>query len=381
MKVYLDNAASTPMDPEVFEQMKPFFCEWVGNPSSTHAHGRPIRNQLEEARRTIAAHLNCTPAEIIFTSGGTEADNMAIVGAVESHGLTHVISTQIEHHAVTHTIEHLEATGKIEAIWLAVDEKGNIDLGELRTHLQAHPKSLVTLMHGNNEIGTLHDLQAIGEVCREHEVLFHSDTVQTMGHFAYDLAELPVDMMSASAHKFYGPKGVGFLYLRKGVRLPSFIMGGSQERDHRAGTENVPGIMGMAFAFDKCQKNLATKTEEVWGLKEYLKTQLETRLPGIHFNGETSRERSLPTVLNTCLPCDGSDCLLLFNLDLFGISASGGSACNAGANMGSHVLRGIGANENALMNSIRFSFSQFNTKAELDYVVEKLSEVVLQPAG
>jgi len=234
-------------------------------------------------------------------------------------------------------------------------------------------------MHGNNEIGTLHDLQAIGTICREFGALFHSDTVQTMGHFHYDLAELPVDMLSASAHKFYGPKGTGFLYLRKGVRIPALIEGGGQERNLRAGTENLPGIIGMAFALKKCQDNLTSKTKHLWALKRHMKAGLESILPGVAFNGETEEGLSLPTVLNAALPCGENDCMLLFSLDLHGISASGGSACNSGANMGSHVLRGIGASPNALMNSIRFSFGPQNSLEELDYVLEKLQEVVPQP--
>jgi cysteine desulfurase len=379
MKVYLDNAASTPMDPEVFAHMQPYFCEFFGNPSSTHAHGRQLRNFIEQARRGIATQLNAHPSEIYFTSGGTEADNMAIWGAVAANDLTHVISSPIEHHAVTHAIERLEAEGKAKAIWLSVDEKGHISQDELRAALQAHPKSLVSLMHGNNEIGTLHDLEAIGKICREYGALFHSDTVQTMGHFHYDLAELPVDMLSASAHKFYGPKGSGFLYLRKGVRIPALIEGGGQERNLRAGTENLPGIMGMAFALNKCQENLTSKTSHLWALKRHMKAGLETILPGIGFNGETEEGLSLPTVLNAALPCGENDCMLLFSLDLHGISASGGSACNSGANMGSHVLRGIGASPNALMNSIRFSFGPQNSLEELDYVLTKLREVVPQP--
>lgn len=379
MNVYFDNAASTPMDPAVFDHMKPFFCEQIGNPSSTHAHGRHLRNLIEEARRTIARHLGASPGEIYFTSGGTEADNMAIRGAVQAHNLTHIISSPIEHHAVTHSIEHLEEEGKIEAIWLSLDEKGNVDLEELRKALETYPKSLVSLMHGNNEIGTMHDIQTIGELCRAYGALFHSDTVQTMGVCQYDVKELPIDFMAASAHKFYGPKGVGFLYVRKGVKIPSMIFGGGQERNMRAGTENLPCIIGMAFAFDKCYQALEEKNTQLWTLKSYMKSQLEQHLPGVTFNGETAKGKSLPTVLNVAMPCDESDCMLLFNLDIHGISASGGSACNSGANMGSHVLRGIGAPPNALMNSVRFSFGPKNTKAEIDYAIGKLREIVQQP--
>ena len=378
MKVYLDNAASTPMDPEVFEYMKPYFCEHVGNPSSTHAHGRHLRNLIEQARKSIATHIGASPGEICFTSGGTEADNMAIRGAVEAYGLTHVISSPIEHHAVTHTIEQLEGEGKIKAIWLSLDEKGNVDLEELRSVVSQHPKSLVSLMHGNNEIGTLHDIQAIGEICQEYGALFHSDTVQTMGTCTYDVASLPIDFLAASAHKFYGPKGIGFLYVRKGIRIPPMILGGGQERNLRAGTENLPSILGMAYALDKCYRTLEQKNQHLQALKDYMKAQLEQYVPGVSFNGETDAHTSMPTVLNVALPCGESDCMLIFNLDIHGISVSGGSACNSGANLGSHVLRGIGASTNALMNSIRFSFGVRNTKEEIDYTVSKLKEVVGQ---
>ena len=229
MKVYFDNAASAPMNPEVFEHMKPYYCDWVGNPSSTHAHGRALRALIEESRRTIAELLNCSPGEICFTSGGTEADNMGIRGAVAGYEIKHIISAHSEHHAVGHTIEELEKEGKVQAHWLNLDEKGNIDMEELQSLLIEHPNALVCLMHGNNEIGTLHDIKAIATMCKAHGALFHTDTVQTMGHFGYDLQEIPVDFLVASAHKFYGPKGVGFLFMRKDKKIPSLIHGGGQE--------------------------------------------------------------------------------------------------------------------------------------------------------
>ncbi|MEL6672547.1 MAG: cysteine desulfurase family protein [Bacteroidota bacterium] len=376
MKVYLDNAASAPMDPEVFEHMKPFFFEMYGNPSSTHAHGRALKNIIEQARRTIATNLNARPGEIIFTSGGTEADNMAITGAVEGMGIKHIISSPIEHHAVTHTIEHLEAQGRVTVSWLSVDGKGHIDLAELTELLKAHQHCLVSLMHANNEIGTLHDIQAIGELCREHGALFHSDTVQTMGGFRFDMETLPVDLATASAHKFYGPKGVGFLYVRKGINLPPLIHGGSQERSMRAGTENLASIAGMAFAYDKCQKMHDHKSQLLWDLKTYMQEQLREAIPGVSFNGDTSREKSIPTVLNTSFPGEAEDSLLLFHLDIQGISVSGGSACNSGANLGSHVLRTIGLTGAPLVQAVRFSFGPQNTREELDFVIGKLKEIV-----
>ncbi len=380
-KIYLDNAASTPMNPEVFDHMKPYFCDLSGNPSSTHAHGRELRAAIEQSRRTIADLIGASPAEIVFTSGGTEADNAAICGAVKGFGLTHVISTEIEHHAVTHTIELLEKEGLITVTWLPVDDKGSVKLADLRTALANNPRSLVTLMHGNNELGTLNDLEAIGNLCVEYDALFHSDTVQTMGHIAYDLKNLPIHFLSASAHKFYGPKGVGFLYVKRSNKIPAHIQGGSQERNMRAGTENVPAIAGMAFALKKCYADLDGKNGQLRALKSYMMEQLQAQIPGIQFNGDTSAEGSLPTVLNVAPPCGEGDAMLIFNLDLVGISASGGSACNSGANLGSHVLRAIGCDPSRARNSIRFSFGMQNTKAEIDYAVEKLKEIVqtLQP--
>ncbi|WNJ16762.1 cysteine desulfurase family protein [Pontibacter sp. G13] len=373
--VYFDNAASTPMDPEVFEHMKPYFCEHVGNPSSTHAHGRNLRNAIEQARRTIAKHLNATPQEFFFTSGGTEADNTAILGAVKGYDLKHIITTPIEHHAVLHPVESLEKAG-MKVTWLSVDSKGNIDLAELREALANNSRSLVSIMHANNELGTINDIHSIGELCKEFDAIFHSDTVQTMAHEKLDLQAINVHFVTASAHKFYGPKGVGFLYVRKGIKIPALIEGGSQENNRRAGTENPASIAGMAFSLDKCFANLEAKNEKLWALKNYMKAELETHFPGVTFNGEVAPGKSLPTVLNVSLPCGENDCMLLFNLDLMGISASGGSACTSGATVGSFVLKAIGASTGALKNSVRFSFGMQNTQEEVDFVIGKLKEIV-----
>ncbi|MDX1906594.1 MAG: cysteine desulfurase family protein [Bacteroidia bacterium] len=375
-RIYLDNAASTPMDPEVFECMKPWMLEFAGNPSSTHSHGRHIRNAIEQARRTIAGHLGAHPHEIYFTSGGTEADNMAIHAAVTAGGARHIITTSIEHHAVTHPVEHLVHTGAVSVTWLPVDCEGHISLDDLREALATHPHSLVSLMHGNNEIGTLHDIQAIAELCQQYGAYFHSDTVQTMGTSRFNLAETPIHFLTASAHKFYGPKGVGFLYIRKGTPVSPLISGGGQERNLRAGTENPAAIIGMAFALDKCYRTLDAKNAHLRTLKERMYAGLRDVLPGVFVNGCMDPARSLPTVLNVTLPCGDVDCMLLFSLDLAGISASGGSACNSGANQGSHVLRGIQAPPVALNNSVRFSFGVQNTEEEIDYTVSKLAEMV-----
>lgn len=379
MNVYLDNAASTPMDPKVFEAMRPYLLSNFGNPSSSHSHGRTLRNAIEESRRTIAKHLGVGPGEICFLSGGTEADNMAIKSSIEAYELIHAVSTRIEHHAVSHTLEQLEEQGKITVTWLSLDEKGHINIEELREVLATKPRSLVSLMHANNELGTLHDIEAIGNLCREYEAIFHSDTVQAISHIQYDLASMPVDLITASAHKFYGPKGIGFLYVRKGLKIPGLISGGGQERNRRAGTENPASIVGMAHAFDMCYGNFEKKNKILWDLKNYMKLSLEKEFPGVVFNGEVEEGKSIPSVLNVSLPCNDKDCMLLFNLDLAGICVSGGSACSSGAQMGSFVLKEIGLEGARLMNAVRFSFGMQNTREEIDFVIQKLKEYVPMP--
>ena len=377
MPIYLDHAASTPLDPEVFEYMHSYFLDFTGNPSSTHAYGREQRSAIEDARRRLASLLNCKPYEIYFTSGGTEADNTVIQGSV-ALGIKHIITTRIEHHAVTHPVEHLEHEEKITATWLSVDRKGHIDLAELENALKAHPGSLVCLMHGNNEIGTLYDLHAIGELCHAYNARFHSDTVQTIGQIRLNLAEIPVDFITASAHKFNGPKGTGFLYVRKGVQLPALISGGGQERELRAGTENLPGIMGLTFALEKTYQNIETKQQTALGFKNYLRDQLAQTFPEVEFNGDP--EHSLPNILNVSFPVE-EDLMLLFNLDLGGIAASAGSACNSGALQGSHVLQQIGASDGAIRNTVRFSFGMGTTQSDLDEAVSQLKSILTQHAS
>lgn len=375
MRVYLDNAASAAMDVEVFEVMKPYFCDFVGNPSSIHSHGRKLRTAVENARKSIAQNLGAVPSEIFFTSGGTEADNAIILGAVEKYALTHIVSTTIEHHAVTHTIECLEKKGIVKATYLKVDSEGNISLEDLENVLANSPRTLVSLMHANNEIGTMIDLAAIGEICQKYNALFHSDTVQTMGNAAFDLHNTNVHYITGAAHKFYGPKGIGFMYVKNGFNIPAYIQGGSQERNMRAGTENVAGIVGMGFALNKCYAHLAEKEEKMWTLKSYMRELLIQNIPNVEFNGVQERGKALSNVLNVVFPC-GEDAMLIFNLDIQGISASGGSACTSGSNIGSHVLAGIGLAPQKAANSVRFSFGVQNTKEEIDYVVEKLKEIV-----
>jgi cysteine desulfurase len=373
MKVYLDNAATTPLDPEVLKAMMPCYTEDFGNPSSIHAFGRKTRSIIENARKTVAKLLNVTPAEIFFTSGGTEADNMAIVQTLEAHGITHVISSLIEHHAVEHTIKVLEKAGKIKASWVRIDNKGNVDLAHLEELLQNNPRSLVSLMHANNEIGTLLPLKNVGILCAKYNAVFHSDTVQTMGHYKMDLRDIKVHFVTCAAHKFHGPKGVGFLYINHELKITPFINGGAQERNMRGGTENVAGIVGLAKALEIATNEMEEHQVHIMGLKDYMRERLIAEIPGMDFNGETSHDKALYTVLNCRFPNHPDAEMMLFNLDIMGIAASGGSACSSGSNQGSHVLRGLGIEMER--PSVRFSFSKYSTKEEIDFVVNKLVDM------
>jgi cysteine desulfurase len=373
MKVYLDNAATTPLEPAVFEEMKPYFLDHFGNPSSIHSHGRQVRAAIEKARKKIAELLNTSPAEIFFTSGGTEADNTALRCTVETLDIQHLITTKIEHHAVLHCAQLLEKEGKVSLHYLDLDAKGNIDLSQLDELLKRHPQALVSLMHGNNEIGNLNDLEAIGNLCREHGALFHSDTVQTMGHYAHVLEHLPVDFVVGSAHKFHGPKGVGFLYVHHNTKIHPFIHGGAQERNMRGGTEHVAGIIGMAKALEMAYEAMHSHQTHIEQLKKRLMDRLSP-LPGIQFHGESGDlSRSLYTVLNVGLPPSSGSEMLLFNLDIKGISVSGGSACSSGSSIGSHVLNEL---QTEAGSAVRFSFSRYNTPEEIDFAAEQLESIV-----
>jgi cysteine desulfurase len=375
MRVYLDNAATTAIDDRVIEAMLPFMKHHYGNPSSVHSHGREVRSAIEKARKKVAELLNASPAEIFFTSGGTEADNTAIVCGIETHGITHAITSPIEHHAVLHTLEECAKKGKVKLSLLDVNKNGEIDLDQLEQLLKANPKSFVSLMHGNNEIGNLNDLNKIGELAREHQAFFHSDTVQTMGHYKHDLKTIPVDAIVAGAHKFHGPKGSGFLYVRKEKKIHPFIYGGAQERNMRGGTENVIGIVGIAKALELAYEDMNGHRKFIESLKSRFIELLKESIPGVSFNGlSADTDRSLYTVLNVSLPpSEENSGMLTFNLDLNGISASGGSACSSGATSGSHVLKALG--HNSEREAIRFSFSRFNSPEEIDYTVEKLKEL------
>ncbi len=375
MRIYLDNAATTPLDPEVFEAMKPFMLEDYGNPSSTHAHGRKVRAAVESARKKIAELIQCTPGEIIFTSGGTEANNAILTGAIRTYSIRHVITSAIEHHAVLHTLEELQKAGIVEVHLVLLDEQGHVDLADLERLLQQHPGSVVSLMQANNEIGNLLDMNLVAEVCAAHQAFFHSDTVQAIGHYRHDMRALNISAMTCGAHKFHGPKGVGFMYIRKDKKIHPFIHGGPQERSMRGGTENVYGIIGLAKAVEIAYRDMDEHTAYITNLKDYMIKQLQEAIPGISFHGDSANlDRSLYTVLNVSLPENEGNDMLLFNLDLQGISASGGSACSSGATKGSHVLEAI--YPGSKRTAIRFSFCKFNTRDEIDTAVRKLTELV-----
>jgi cysteine desulfurase len=373
MRIYLDNAATTPLDPEVFEAMKPFMLEDFGNPSSTHAHGRIVRAAIESARKKIAELLNCTPGEIIFTSGGTEADNTILTGGIISYSVQNIITSPIEHHAVEETLNHLSKKKHIHLHKVNLDKHGNVDLQHLDQLLHKHPSALVSLMHANNEIGNLLDIEAVSELCSHHKAYFHSDTVQTIGHYPHDLKKIKVHGIAAAAHKFHGPKGIGFMFIRKDKKIQSFIHGGPQERSMRGGTENVYGIIGLAKALEIAYRDLDKHKQYILGLKSRMIEKLKQNIPGVTFHGNSADlDKSLYTVLNVCLPESDQNSMLLFNLDLHGISASGGSACSSGATAGSHVLSAL--YPDSKKGAVRFSFSKYNTAAEIDIAVEKLGE-------
>jgi len=373
MKVYLDNAATTAIDPEVLDAMMPFLKDNYGNPSSIHAHGREVRSAIEYARKKVAELLNASTNEIFFTSGGTEADNTLICSGIETYGIQHAITSKIEHHAVLHTLENLEKLGKIKLSYVNLDEKGHTDLNHLEELLKTNSKTFVSLMHANNEIGNINDLNAISNICKEYDAVFHSDTVQTMGHYKHDLAELDIDCITGAAHKFHGPKGAGFMYINKKNKVSPFIHGGAQERNMRGGTENVYGIIGLAKALEIAYRDMEAHQKFIQGLKDRMIEGLKEKITDVAFNGSSAdADKSLYTVLNVSLPASEDNDMLLFTLDINGISASGGSACSSGASSGSHVLSGI--NADPARGAVRFSFSKFNTAEDIDYTVNKVAE-------
>lgn len=374
MRVYLDNAATTPIDPDVVEAMLPYLQSTFGNPSSTHFFGRQAKAAIETSRRSIAKNLNCSPAEIIFTSGGTEADNMALSIAVNQLNCTTIITSSIEHHAVGHTAENICSSKNVKLKYVEVDKTGHVNLVHLEQLLkEANGSAFVSLMHGNNEIGNLLPLKRVSAMCRQYRAYFHSDTVQTMAHYAFDLKELDIDFITCAAHKFHGPKGIGFLYIKKSVKSAAMIHGGAQERGLRGGTENLYGIVGLAKALEIANHDIQQHQTHVQALKSYMIEKLKETFTTIDFHGDTTPENSLYTVLNVCFPKTEKSAMLLFTLDLKGICCSGGSACSSGSTKGSHVLEGIQADMSR--PNARFSFSRFTTKQEIDYTIDVLKEI------
>lgn len=373
-RIYFDNAATTALDPEVLETMMPYLTQKFGNPSSIYSYGRESRMAVEQARKTVAKILNAHPAEIFFTSGGTESSNTAVMAATRDLGCRHIITSSIEHHAVLHTVEHLGKQDKVKVSYIKLLPNGHVDLEDLERLLAANDdKTLVTLMHANNEIGNILDMHAVGNLCKLYNAIFHSDTVQTVGHFPFDLRNTPVHFVTGAAHKFHGPKGVGLLYINENVRIQPFVHGGGQERNMRAGTENVYGIIGFAKALELATASYEAESSYIGTLKYYMHEQLKKHIPGVAFNGDILGN-SLYTVLSASFPKSEKSEMLLFNLDINNICASGGSACTSGAEQGSHVVREINNNPNQI--TVRFSFSKHNTKEEVDKVVALLKEMI-----
>ena len=373
-RIYFDNAATTALDPLVLQEMMPFLTEKFGNPSSIYSYGRECRMAIETARKSVAKILNAHPAEIFFTSGGTESSNTAIAAAVRDLGCKHIITSPIEHHAVLHSAAYLDNFDMAKVSMVKLLPNGHIDIDDLEKLLAAsEEKTLVTLMHANNEIGNILDINTVGELCKLYNAIFHSDTVQTVGHFPFDLRNTPVHFITGAAHKFHGPKGVGILYINENVKIKPFVHGGAQERNMRAGTENLYGIIGFAKALEMAAAGYEEDSAYIGTLKYYMHEALKKHIPGVAFNGDTLG-RSLYTVLSVSFPKTEKSEMILFNLDINNICASGGSACTSGADQGSHVIRAINNNPNQV--TVRFSFSKHNTKAEVDSVVEKLKELV-----
>jgi len=376
MKVYLDNAATTAIHPKVIEEITQSMNAVFGNPSSTHQFGRKAKSLVENARKSIAKHLNVSANEIIFTAGGSEADNLILRNAVVNLGIERIISSKIEHHAVLHTISNLKKEYHIEVNYVKLSDKGEIDYQNLEVLLTNSPKrTLVSLMMVNNEIGNLLEVAKVSNLCKKYNALFHSDTVQSIGHYKIDLKQIPIDFCAASAHKYHGPKGVGFAYVKKGNSISPLFIGGEQEHGTRAGTENVHSIAGMSMALDIALKNLKEDTLYIKDLKQYFIKQLELNFNNITFNGLSNNlNKSTYITLNVRFAKEIP--MLLFNLDLKGIAASGGSACQSGSNIGSHVLNEILTKDEAHNTSVRFSFSNKNTKEELDYVIDILKDLI-----
>lgn len=376
MKIYLDNAATTPLSIDVFNAMQPYFFENFGNPSSTHSYGREAKTAIDQSRAVIAELLNTTPAHIIFTSGGTEADNMAILSAIQENQIKVAITTPFEHHAVLNTLKSLERTGEISLHYLNHDEKGNLSIAHLEELLQNNESAFVSVMHGNNEVGNINDIEEIAAVCSRYSAVFHTDTVQTMGQYQYDTQQLKADFLVGSAHKFHGPKGIGFLYKSTSSSIRPLINGGSQEASQRSGTENITGIVGLAKALELAYSNKDNYQQHINGLKQRMINQLVNKIPDLKFNGNSADTGlSLSTVLSVSLPDNKIDLSPLSYLDQHHICASGGSACSSRSTTGSHVLSALGGTYGR--HTVRFSFSRYNTIEEIVYAAETLGNLYI----
>lgn len=373
-RIYFDNAATTPIDPDVFEEMKPFFLEKFGNPSSIYSYGRETRLAIENARKSVAKIINAHPSEIFFTSGGTESSNTAINAAVYDLGCKHIITSPIEHHATLHTVEHLQQIGDATVSYVQILEDGHIDLQDLERLLkECDEKCLVTLMHANNEIGNVTDIEKVSELCEKYGAVFHSDTVQTLAHFPIDVKKCKIHFLNGAAHKFHGPKGVGMLYINREIKVHPYIQGGAQERNMRAGTENVYGIIGFAKALQIATENMETETRHIREVRDYMRERLRKEIDGVCFNGDLNGN-CLYTVLNVGFPKNEKSDMLLFNLDLHNVCVSGGSACSSGAVSGSHVISALPDHPDQV--TVRFSFSKYNTKEEVDHVLDVLKQIL-----
>jgi len=376
--IYFDNAATTQIRDEVITEMTSVMKNNYGNASSSHSFGRSSKSLVEQSRKEIASFLNVSAAEIVFTSGGTEADNLVLRSAVRDLGVKHIITSKVEHHAILHTIDQLELEYSISVSFVDLNSKGQVDYSHLEVLLQNSENTLVSLMHVNNEVGNLLDIKRVAELCKANNALFHSDTVQSVGHYNLDLQEIPIDFLAASAHKFHGPKGVGFAFLRKNSGLKPLIFGGEQERGYRAGTESVHNIVGLGHALKLAYGNLEKESTYVKELKRYFIDCLKKEIPEVSFNAcSGDMDNSTYTLVSLCLPvAPEKSAMLLFQLDLKGIACSKGSACQSGSTSSSHVLAQILDDKALQKPSVRFSFSIYNTKKEIDYLVEMLKELI-----
>ena len=378
MNVYFDNAATTKVRGEVIDDISNVLKDCFGNPSSTHSYGRSAKSYIETSRKSIAKILNCQPSEIIFNSGGTESDNSILKCAVKDLGIKHIISSKIEHHAVTHTLDELESQG-VNIYYVKLSESGNVDIDNLEDLLSLNDEpKLVTLMYINNEIGNILDVESVSDLCRKYNSLFHTDAVQAVGHYKIDLKSIKIDFLSSAGHKFHGPKGVGFTYINKSTKIKSFICGGPQERGLRAGTESVHNIVGMTKALEIAVENMEKEAKYVLSIKEHMINSLRKLFPDIQFNGESGNiKKSTYTILNVCFPLSNNKAAMLdFNLDLRGIACSRGSACQSGSSEGSHVLSEIQSEDQKKFPSVRFSFSHNNKMDEVDYLIDTLKELI-----